>query len=402
MSPKKAISVLMEAEKNPLLFATDEFIKARMKLPVLTNLFIEMGPNCNLKCFHCASDCGTDKKGLPNPEIVNKVLEQAKTSIRSVCLTDGEPLREENREVIEVVAKYSNNFFTNTVSNGTFAKTLNDTINWFSFLKNKGIDYSKKNSSLCISFGKPYNVPTQNYKNIAIAAKEVFPELDMATFLAYRFINFGDGKDTINRVNEIIKIIEDLHGKRRKEYISANQHRVNVHIYPKKGKTIKIGLMDCVPIGRAERLRTYSEIFDKWFPKKELSPDDLYMTYKDGEGIILLNNGDVSLCDGFGKFNRNFSYGNINSKPLEEITLDIVKDKFFQAYTLGGVPFIYYVAKQINPNFKMIGRTRYHVIREITSDENMISGIRRYLDKNFLGNYKKFASSIDTNPRRKC
>jgi len=60
-------------------------------------------------------------------------------------LTDGEPLRHENKKVMKVFAEHSDKFPLAILSNGIFARTQQNAIDWMNFLKDNGFDLNKNN-----------------------------------------------------------------------------------------------------------------------------------------------------------------------------------------------------------------------------------------------------------------
>ena len=132
------------AFREPSFMKTNEYIHAVLFSQDLYSLELEMGPNCNLSCAPCLANCGPHKKGLPNPRTVEKAINDGLVSgvISGCTLTNGEALREENREVVGVVAGASRYLPIHILTNGVFAGSLESAVEWFTFLKKSGMDFS--------------------------------------------------------------------------------------------------------------------------------------------------------------------------------------------------------------------------------------------------------------------
>ncbi len=381
MEEKDRKRILRIAEKRPTIMRTPDFIRARLVRPDLSSVLLEMGPSCNLNCFHCGVTCGPNETGVADPETVYNVFNQAKDAyIRSVSLTDGEPMWEENRESVGIAAQFSSTTPACIMTNGVFGETPESAEDWISFLKQNEMDFQGR-SNLTVSFGQPYAVSPQNYVNINQAIAKIFPEVNPGEFLYYKIINMCNGIDTVKRINGVIRGLRSAFGTRRSEYLSDRLERVAVKVYPEQGKPIDIDLEWIVPIGRAYNL----PLFDEVAPERELQPHDLYIGIDAGSCLSVSNSGDVDFGDGFAKFGRETSYGNVNDQPLSEIANSIREDKVFWVYKLGGVPFVYHLAQQVEPGFSVVGRSRFNVAREILGNADKRNSIREYLEAEKVG-----------------
>ena len=126
---------LLRAGEEPEILGTDKYIDIQLGNG-FSRLTLQMGPNCNRSCFHCYGKFGPDRIGLPSVSVVGKALEEAvEIGLEEVSVTDGEPFREENRRVVEKITGYSSRLPTFFITNGSFAGTLESSLDWFYFLK---------------------------------------------------------------------------------------------------------------------------------------------------------------------------------------------------------------------------------------------------------------------------
>lgn len=392
----KSSDVLKQSKKRTMYHAgmrTNEYIHSILFGPDLNLLAIEMGPNCNLRCFHCSAECGPEREGLPDPRVVDRAIREAIVSnVRGVCLTDGEPIRDENRDVMAEVAKFSGTIHVNILTNGKFAKTLDDAVDWIEFLKEKGLDL-QESGSLNVSFGKMYPVSYDNYLNLNKALKKVYPKADYGKFFSYHFIGTGEGIDDGMRNLEVINRIRDVFGRRGSIRYGLNERDDPVvKVYPKKGSPIKIGESSCQPHGRAVNL----PMFDDICPIKKLSPDDLYIEHEAGRCIVVTSDAEVYFGLYGGRSNKNNSYGSLKKSHLGDIIDRIRADPLFQAMKLGGVPLLYSISQKIEQGFVVQGRGNWDVARALFDNPSIRSGVRNYLNKNgVVDSYKDFINNID-------
>ncbi|MEI6850054.1 MAG: hypothetical protein WCK29_03370 [archaeon] len=383
-----------KARKNPSHMRTNEFIHSRLFDDTdLRTMLLEMGPNCNLKCFHCYANCGPNRIGLPSPSITDNAMNQAvRSGVLKVALTDGEPLREENRDAVAAAVEYSKYVDTTIISNGIFADKYEDAIEWISFLKQKGFDLSKAHPALCVSAGSMYPTTQNNFRHINDALKVVYPDADLGNNFDYQFIGTGDIRDTVKRVNDIILTINESFGKRRSERMGKLGEEDAVYCYPEKGSPIKITVGVLEPVGRAADL----SLVQKIMPKKVMDLGDLVMETDPVSTFRVFYNGDVHFAHGCSMVGRNRSYGNIKDQHLGFIMHKIRMDPLFQGFKLGGTPLLYHVAKKIDPSFKVEGRVNSDVYVALLENKSRASEIGNYLQKNgVIDSYKTFINSVD-------
>lgn len=383
--------VMQIAEKNFGFMRTNEYIQARMFAPDLSILDIETGPNCNLRCFHCHDECSPERKGLPDAGLVDAALIGAsRVGIRRVCLTSGEPLREENREVVAVAGRQSDIIPVNIITNGTFAKDYLSAKNWFKFLRANGFDFSGGFNNFSVSFGEMYPTSPELFGNILRASKEVFPEADIGRYLGVQYLVSNPAKD-FERINKLIAQIYRVLGHRRSEHIGFVDNEMVVSVYPETGSPLKIESDGIYPFGKADKLQR----FDKNYPVRDLKPEDLAFTIESPQSVELLFNGAVAFphC---GIISRNTNYGNVKNTTFPDILERVRTDVFYQAYKLGGVPLLYHAARQVNPRFSVRGRVKEHVLRGILDDSSLVRGIREYFKKeNIVDVYREYLDTLD-------
>jgi len=393
MKAREIKKTLNEATRTKSFLRSDKYINAQMSKFGLHQIGFQMGPNCNTSCSHCYGDYGPHRKGLLNLKIVKKTLEDAADfPFSGFVLTDGEPLRHENKKVMKVFAEHSDKFPLAILSNGIFARTQQNAIDWMNFLKDNGFDLNKNTNLLRISFGAMYNVNMNNYFRINNAVKKVFPNADVGKHFNYLLVGIED-KDEMNLLGRVMKGLEFSFGKRRRfRFTESKGVLTSVKIYPEKGSPIKINYLSCHPDGRAKNF----SIFDKIVPVKDLEVEDLGFSPDLHEDVWISNKGDVTFgisgaCVRKGKF-----YGNVQDKHLLEIVHEINKDSVYQAFKLGGARFLYSLGQQVDPDFKVRGRMRCDICHDFFSDSKMRYAVGKKLDKEgVVQNYKRFINGLD-------
>jgi len=384
--------------ERPSFMRTNEFIQAKLFRSDLTSLTFEMGPNCKQRCFHCGSNCGPERRGLPTPDVAIATLAGAiHTNVSKVSLTNGEPLREENKSTLEEIGKFANLFPTYVISNGIFAQTRESAVEWLTYLKKVGFDYPRNRGCLNVSFGEMYPTTTEHWRNILTSVQEVFPRQDPGRIVLFRHVGFFREEDRL-RVNSLLEVIKETLGKRRSERIDAQRDpgSINIWAYPLKGTPIKVDFNPCGPWGRAAD----NPLFNESYPVRTLAPKDLSIPFDDARTFAVFYNGDVCFSDCTSDIERNLPYGNTTREPLSVILSKIRSDVFFQAYKLGGDALLYYAAQKKDPRFIVEGRSKWHVRKAIFGNRKLIDKIRDYFSKEgVVDSYKEFMDSVDMGDR---
>ncbi len=394
MNSREEIRIIKQSVNKTSIQKTKGYIESQLNRDGLKDLTLQMGPNCNLSCFHCYGHYGPNREGLPKEEMVSKLVKEAvDIGLERLCLTDGEPFRYENKKIIRLIAKYSKNLPVNIITNGSFAKTRDNAINWLNFLREEGFDLSKKENNLEVSCGIMYKVPHGNYLRIHEALKEVFPHVDFGNHFRYRAVFIPNELELgLKSVKKIVLGLEmDFYAK--KSFMRKDRKgELSFFVYPKKGSPIKVRFIRCRPVGRAKGLKC----FDSSFPVKDLSVKDLGFFPDLSEGLWVGYDGKVSFghsgqCIKKGKF-----YGNVNNENLGAIKSRIQGDSLYNAFKLGGARFVYYLAQKINSKFNIVGRTRCDVCNTFFENNNLVDLVRERLDKKGVAkSYIDFIEEVD-------
>jgi len=390
--------ILDKVRKKKSVLKTDEYIEAQQKSFGLSQIVFEMGPNCNRSCSHCYGDYGPKRKGLPKVSIIKKTLEDSVGfPFTNILLTDGEPLRHENRNVMKVLANNSNNTPLRIITNGVFARTEQNTDKWFNFLKENGFDLNRNGNLINVSTGMTYKVHINNYFRIHESMKKIFPDVDIGEHFNYLFLRTeSKGEGRLARC--LILGLEHEFGKRRNWSLGQDKEGfLSIRVYPEKGSSIKIYYQDCDLDGRAKNMR----IFDRTFPVRDLKVDDLGFYPEFLEGVYVSHNGDVSFgksgaCVRKGKF-----YGNVKDENFLDIVFRIKDDSIYNAYQLGGSRFMYYLGQQVNPDFEVRGRIRCDVCHSFFDNPKLVNAVRERLDnEGVVDTYKNYIKTIDLRRKR--
>jgi hypothetical protein len=337
------VQIIKKAVSDPSVLASDEYINAQLNYDWLTKATQQVGPNCNLECPHCFGDFGPKRKGLPRKDLVGKLLEEAGESrILSVDLVDGEPIREENREILGMFCRASEKVRMGLISNGSFGFTKESAISWFQFMKENGFNFQRKNS-ISISFGPMYHtIPMTNYLNIANAFKEVFPGLEPGGNIGFQTsIGWASAKKELDMEWNLLSMIDKVFGngeqENRVEVIRPSEEESSlIKYYPEGQSPIKIARFLLGPEGRAlshKRFRNMKSV--------QAEPEDLDFLPDARIPIYLFSNGEVSFNGIVRCATREKYYGNIADESLVIIKRRIENDPIYQASKLGGAKFLY-------------------------------------------------------------
>jgi len=383
MIRKTAKKIIKKAIKNRDvgLLRDKQYIRAQLGFDWLGNLSIQMGPNCNKACRHCYGDYGPHRYGLPDPDLVEKaVRESRKAGITTFTLTDGEPLRSRNKEVLEKILGNRNPEVPIAIlTNGSFANTDPNTIKWMRFLGDNGINFVDENGDImCVSFGPVYDVHWHNYCRINFGLKEFFPDADFGNVLTYRLMRSGH-KDERRSLNQVFTAIASAFCGRdvKLEFGEGreNSRGNNSYFLPvKNGTSMEIVLDRCDPMGRARNIKVVRE----GYPEKKYTLNNLNFRPETIGSIWLKSNGDVSWGYSESCIKKGKIYGNIREASLSDLKERILDDSVYQGFRLGGVRFLYHMARQVG-EFKGRGRIKCDVCHDIFGDPELIQGIRERL-----------------------
>jgi len=370
-----SLEIIYQTRKDPKILMGEEYIDTQLKRPSLFTLVQQMGPNCNLSCPHCYGCFGKDISGLPNPEIIRKTLEEAaELKIESVCLSDGEPMREENREVMGLFAEYSSRVPVSIMTNAFFADSKTSAEAWFNFLKEGGFDLER--NLFKVSTGPTYFVNSDNYRFFNEGIKTVFPKVDFGKGLKYSFLGFGDLDKEQDLFSKVLKNISDTFNV-SKEKIKSDSSQIPLFFVPSGKSMIELRYEPCEPEGRAEAFEYGPER-----RKRIFSVEEMLFSVRDWEFLTIDYLGNVGFGDSQRCIGEGRNYGNVSKDSLIYLMRKIFHDPYYQANKLGGVRFIYHLAQEIEPDFKEEGRIHCNVCKKISSRKDLVEKIRERLNKN--------------------
>jgi hypothetical protein len=396
-------SVIRASRNYPEVQRTEGYILAQTTLNPFRELMLEMGPNCNLSCAFCYAGCGPRRRGLPDAERTESVLAQAirQGSFKKVYLGDGEPLRERNREVMKVVVSKSSRLSVDMTTNGSFASSPENAIKWFEFLAENGYDLGAdikgRRNMIVVSCGMMYAVPISNYANIINGARSVFPKIDLGRHLVFRFLFTFDRREPglFNRVRDLICTAADA-----KEIDEAKDFAVTTRGVE---YTVRFKLetqTDLELIGKHAHAQGYA----KTNPR-------LLRVHKNQERVMTLNEfmtaPEIGIITWVGHDGRvayggdvhctqeGNTLGNIDSTSLRTLTSRASRDPVFQAYRLGGVKFLYFLAQQIDPKYQVTGYLRCDVCNDLFGNSRRLGSVRnRLLEEGVTDTYRDYIAQF--------
>ena len=393
MEERNLIEIINETLNDPKFLASDSYIAAQLEGNWLVNVAFQMGPNCNLKCSHCYGDYGPHRKGLPSKELADKVIgDLADGGISDITLTDGEPIREENKGVLGSFAEISQRYPVHIITNATFARTLNQSINWFNFLKSKGWDISRGNS-LLVSSGLMYDVSWKNYAHLAFAMHNVFSNTPLDNHLTFAYYSSGDiSKAESNLLNKICSALYTAFQERGHPKITTDENipsfRFCTHVDFGEGFNFRIDVRDYDPQGRGNCFNSH---LDKDFPLKRYDPLTMGFSPDTLGAAIVSSSGDVSFGNSLSCFASGRNYGNVMKESLRTIKKRIYADSAYRAFRLGGVRFMYFLAREQDPNFIVQGRIRCDVCTDLFGNLPLLNRIKSTLEgKGVIETYKRY------------
>jgi hypothetical protein len=392
MDEDKMIKVIQKARKNPTLLNSDDYINAQLSRDSLVALTLQMGPNCNLCCPTCYGYYGPARDGLPGIEIVEKVLREAlQLKLRTVQLSDGEPIREENREVIRIVAQYSREFSVWILTNGAFAKTDQSAIGWFEFLRENGFELARKSNLFQVSFGAGYEVHRYNYDRLNTAIRDQFPDSDFSKHLEYSCLIFGDPSEN-ERIKQVIRSLWRIfEGEGEVTFAGTLGKDLRYNIPLKQGGNIILHCSLCEPQGRGANI----PFLERFYPKRELGVDEMYFSPMIDEMLWIAHDGKVSFGSSGGCVRQGKFYGNIKDISLSEVKSRIHKDSIYWAHKLGGVRFLYFLAQSVEPGFRVIGRIKCDACHKFFGDVSLMETVRKKLDNKGVADlYKEYMIQV--------
>lgn len=396
MNNRERVRYIKRAQKFRSFLRDERYIEAQITKRSLNNLTIQMGPECIRECGFCYGEYGPKRKGLPRVHIVRKAIKESiEMGLERVCLSDGEPLWHRNKTVMGEICRHSSLIPVYIITNGVFARTENNAKKWMEFLRANLFDLCAKGNFIDISCGIKYDVKPNNYLKINMAVKKVYPGCDFGKHMGYRMLvaekNVGE---IFEHVKSIEKNLEASFGaKKNSRVMGGNRKNFGFCFYPDGGTTpIQLILVKCRPYGRAYNFN----IFNEEFREKDLEVNDLGFHPDTREGLWLGHDGKVSFavsgqCVSIGRF-----YGNVKTEHLGAISKRISEDDIYRGFALGGAKFMYYLAREVDSDFKVRGRTRCNVCNSFFNNLLLVGEVRnKLLKQGLVETYKRYIKGID-------
>lgn len=384
-----------KARKYQSHLRSDDYINAQLSSFFLTSVAFQVGPNCNRSCSHCYGSYGPNREGVADSKVVSKALEEIAnlSPVFSVVLTDGEPMRYENKEPMGLFAKYSKRMPVRVMTNGVFARTKQNAQGWFEFLKESGFDMNQDGNIFHVSAGLMYKVPFGNYLRINEAIKKVFPKLDVGKHLDYQFLgnlkDVGEG-DLFNRLEEAIRFEFGSDGSSTIEI--EKDGRKSLRVPNNQGSPVKIHYVPCLPKGRIKN----DKRFDKDYPEKHLSVDNIGFNPLDFGSLWISNSGEVGFGFSGACAREGRVYGNILDRSFISILSQIQNDSIYKGYKLGGSRFMYYLGQKVNSDFNVTGRICCDVCHSFFENSELVEKARKLLEKEgLIKTYKEYVETLD-------
>jgi len=401
MDEKHGKSIRKRVLEDPLFLRTDEYIDEMLEKDTLTELVLQIGPNCNLECPHCYGAYGPKRKGFPQLKFVRKALEESvELGIEGITLTDGEPIRLQTKDVLGLAANFSDRIPLTIMTNAKFANTVRNTARWISFLKDEGFELNRDGNLIYVSFGEGYKVHWKNYHKLNVALKVIYPDANFGKHLRYSLL-YGLGEDETELADNVASSLANVFGLDGEiEFFPESNGKVPTYVIPyKKGEYLFIDCNQCDPQGRATDLN----VFDGVFLFGELSVSKMGFLPREAESLYVAHDGRVSYGIAGGCVREERYAGSLETDSLGEIKRRIQSDEIYQAKKIGGTRFLYAVAQDVNPDFRVFGKIGCDVCHSFFSDSDIIEGVRRRLSQDGVAeSYKQFIGSFDLSNKEQC
>jgi hypothetical protein len=333
---------------------------------------------------------------LPSKELADKVISDLEEAVMfDVTLTDGEPIREENRDVLVSFARVSEKYPLSIITNAKFAESLRKSEKWFKFLKENGWDINRDGNHLAVSSGLMYGVSWKNYACLARGLHEFFPEARLGEHLFFKYFSSGDiNKKESNLLNNICSAMYTAFQEKGHPKITTDENvpsfRFVAHVDFGEGFDFRIDVRDYDPAGRGLDEKTMQAFPIKNYEVKSMgfSPDTL-------GAIVVASNGDVSFGNSLSCFASGRNYGNVMNETLKVIKKRIYTDPIYQSFRLGGVRFMCFLAQNRDPNLIFTGRQRCDVCTHLFGDISLLNSIRKSFEqRGVVETYKRYLDVV--------
>jgi hypothetical protein len=387
----ESTKIIRKASEKPRLLASSRYIEAQMNRRGPFQITQQMGPYCTESCGHCYGSYSPQRTGVPNSDTIRNSLEQAVETNNNlginffprICLSDGEPLHEKNRESMRALAEYSSRIPLAIMTNAGFAKSLREAREWMRFLRDSGLDFSSIEDQCCetissfhISTGRTYNVPLRNHYYFNKALKQIFPDLNFGEHLDYTILGFEDKFPTTRSSTKLVGLIHSLYGTEDPLRITSNDGQSDLCIeFPTENASIFLYYGKITPDGRAVLIPEIS----KKYPEKPIQPEELEFSPEESESLTIDYQGNVSFGSSQKCVRPGKIYGNVNEGNLFELVRKINHDEYYQATKLGGVRFLYHLAQEASQEFRLSARDICGVCHSIAESPELVEAIRQGL-----------------------
>jgi len=283
---------------------------AQTQLHDLKYLFWECTLNCNFRCLHCGSSCGSEESDdLPFRLVVNELIklkEQSGNKLPHVVITGGEPLmRKDIEEFGSEISKLGYNWgivtngslldaerFVHLTESGMSAITisldgLRDSHNW---LRNNPLSFDKTIDA------------------IKLVSKNKNLTFDVATCITLK---------NINELDEMHDLLSSLNVKNWRIFTIDPIGRAKEYAELCINGDILVRTLEFIKKAKKRKQIHVSYGCDGFLGKYEGEVRDEFYFCRAGINIAsILNDGSVSACP---NINRKFVQGNIILNPLTEI-----------------------------------------------------------------------------------
>lgn len=378
-----------KARSDYSLLSSDDYINSQMQVsPDYSSVVLQIGPSCNLSCSHCYGDFGRHRKERLGLEVVNALLKGNKYTT-DICLSDGEPFMEENKEVLKRLAQESYKIKIHCLSNGFFATSEENATNWFRFMQENGWDFKEQEHLLEFGCGITYKVPVSNYHNIGVGLRRRFGK-NLGDRLRFNFLSFNEPEEyeLLKKIAISVGSAFSEKGELKVKYLDDEKRILSeLDVIVDENLMIPIRYRFCDPIGRARGLYYFD------FPEREISIEEIPPSIRMSPQVCVAYNGNVGFGDSQACIKEARVYGNVLNEPLIDIVLRARDDPIFQAKQLGDIRFLTYLARESNSDFRSIGRNGCNLCHDFFSDTQLVGLIRERLSQEGVVNaYKKYIS----------
>ena len=396
MDFKNAVSIVDKANIDPHYLASEDYIEAQVYLlPYVDSLVLEVN-NCNLNCSHCFRDYNP-ALNPPDKHIWSKAISESE-KFHKLILSNGEPLQEHLKDYLKELKKFysqSGGRRLSLNSNGKFASTLDKALEWLDFLHDIGFDMSKPHNDLSLTFGPTYNIPLTNIINLSRAAFEFYGNDLANNAIIYIHRCYNDLKSELGTGKQILKELDAIFDFDSLEDVSVGNN-IRLQFNRKDGLKLDYNVETMSNLGNAKQDPRFQSDFMKR-PVRRILPQDMSFIAGINYALELRANGDINLSNLGLTETTGSIYGNIKNDSLEDCLRQVYYDPIYFIHRLGGIRFLYHLARSINPNLLFELRSEINVAENLFADEKLIDTIKtEFKDPNDTADeYRKFIKTVD-------